>query len=66
METVVSTAEIRNLPTEQYRELIAMQKQFESILRDIVEEGVKAGVFHVRDARITVIMILNMLISIMD
>lgn len=64
MEAVVSQAEIRSLPKGQYRELNAMRKQFELILRDIVDDGVRAGVFHVSDTKVTVVMILNMLISI--
>lgn len=63
-EAVVSQAEIRSLPKGQYRELVGMRKRFELILRDIVDDGVRAGVFHVSDAKVTVIMILNMLISI--
>lgn len=63
-EAVVSQAEIRSLPKGQYRELVGMRKRFELILRDIVDDGVRAGVFHVSDAKVTVVMILNMLISI--
>ena len=64
MEAVVSQAEIRSLSKGQYRELTGMRKEFELILRSIVDDGVNEGVFHIDDSKITVIMILNMLTSI--
>jgi AcrR family transcriptional regulator len=63
-EAIVSQSEIRNLPKGRYEELIGLRKEFELILRKIIDEGVAAGVFRVLDARLLVVAILNMLTGI--
>ena len=63
-EAIVSQSEIRNLPKGRYEELIGLRKEFELILRKIIDEGVAAGIFRVLDARLIVVAILNMLIGI--
>ncbi len=63
-EAIVSQSEIRNLPKGRYEELIGLRKEFELILRKIIDEGVAGGVFRVLDARLIVVAILNMLTGI--
>jgi AcrR family transcriptional regulator len=63
-EAVISQSEIRSLPKGHFEELLRLRKEFEFILRKIIGDGVKKGVFRVSDQRLVVIAILNMLTGI--
>lgn len=63
-EAMISQSEIRSLTKGQYIELIKMRKEFETVLNQIIEDGVKKGCFHVSDVNLVTVMILNMLVGI--
>lgn len=58
--TVVADSEIRSLTEENHRFIIQKRKKYEKIFSEIIEEGLREGVFHIKETKITTFAILQM------
>jgi len=58
--TYVTDSEIRSLVKENLHFVIRMRKKYEKLFANILDEGVREGVFHIRDTKITAFAILQM------
>jgi len=63
-EVFVAYMELRNLEPENFAEVEAARQQYEKILSDILEEGVRAGRYAVADAKVATRAIIAMLTGI--
>lgn len=51
-EVFIGNSELRSLPPVKRAAVVEQRDAYENLLREIVDEGVKAGLFHTRDARL--------------
>jgi AcrR family transcriptional regulator len=51
-EVFIGNSELRSLPPVKRAAVVEQRDRYESLLREIVDEGVKAGVFHTGDPRL--------------
>jgi hypothetical protein len=63
-ECFIGHMELRSLPADRYETYIALRSRFEYVLRSIVRDGCKKGLFRVADDRIATIAVLQTLASI--
>lgn len=63
-EVFVAYMELRNLEPDNFAEVEAARRQYEKILADILEEGVKAGRYSVADPKVATRAIIAMLTGI--
>lgn len=65
-EAAVSRSELRSLTLSNLRPVIAKRDRYEGMLRTLLQHGVDAGAFDVRDVQLTTIAILTMCSSVSD
>ncbi len=63
-EVFISYMELRNLEEQNFVEIEALRRQYESKLQTILRSGAEAGVFQIRDLHVATMAILAMLIGI--
>ena len=63
-EVFVANFELRSLDAENYSEIVAMRRAYEKQLAEILEEGVRDGVFVVGDIRVATFAVLAMLTGV--
>lgn len=63
-EVTINRSELRSLDKKNLRRVLALRKQYEQILVDILEEAMDAHLIRPRDARVTAYAILAMLTGI--
>lgn len=63
-EVYVAHMEVRNVAEKRYEEYADLRRAFGGILREIIEDGNRSGVFHVEDVELTSLAILTMLTGI--
>lgn len=60
----ISYMELRNLTTDNFEVIEALRRAYEDRLEDILRDGRRAGVFAIRDTKITTLAIIGMLTSV--
>lgn len=60
----ISYMELRNLTAENFREIEALRRRYETVLETILDDGVRGGVFEVADTRITTLALIAMLTGV--
>lgn len=60
-EVFIANMEMRSLSPEDRKEVVAMRKRYEDILRQILQDGIDEGLFSVPDVRVATFAILAML-----
>jgi len=63
-EVFVANMELRSLAPADYRRVVALRRRYEDILTGILREGIRAGAFHLPDARVATFAILAMLTGV--
>jgi AcrR family transcriptional regulator len=63
-EVFIGNMELRSLSPEPYQRVIALRKQYETYLQDILKQGGKAGYWNLRDAKVTSYAVLAMLTGV--
>lgn len=63
-ETFIGNMELRSLSPPQYDKVIAMRKQYEAHLRNILTDGEKAGLWKLEDKAVTTLALLSLLTGI--
>lgn len=61
LETFIGFMEMRGLSKGRRREYVALRKRYEDYVTDILEQGMNAGQFSIRDPRVTAFAIIAML-----
>ncbi|MBU7599818.1 TetR/AcrR family transcriptional regulator [Streptomyces sp. P38-E01] len=56
--------ELSALSPDHYAEIVALRRRTEAVVRDLVEEGVRAGEFEVLDARATALAMLSLCLDV--
>ncbi len=59
-EAFLSHSELRSLTPANLRRIIAKRDDYERVFRDLLAAGVRAGVFHVPDVKLTAMAVLTM------
>lgn len=65
-EVYIGHLETRGLPAEHHKVYIEKRDQIESLVRDIITSGLKAGKFQVSDGKMVTVVIITMLVNIAD
>lgn len=60
----IGNMELRSLEPEQHRAVVDLRQQYESVLGDILRQGVAQGCFHIPDLRLTTYALLAMLTGV--
>ena len=60
-EALICTSELRSLEPANYTRIVGFRRRYESLVEDILNAGVKAGVFRIGDVRIATFVLLSML-----
>jgi AcrR family transcriptional regulator len=63
-EVFIGNMELRSLSPAQYARVVALRKQYEAYLRDILTQGAKAGQWTLADAKVTSYALLAMLTGV--
>lgn len=63
-EVFIGNMELRSLTPDNFKVIRGMRDEYEAILGDIIEDGIKAGHFHCTDSTITKLAIITMLTAI--
>jgi AcrR family transcriptional regulator len=63
-EVFVANMELRSLSPADYRRVVALRKRYEELLAGILRDGMRAGAFHLPDARVAAFAILAMLTGV--
>ena len=63
-EVFIAYMELRNLEPDNFREVQSLRQRYERVLRDILRDGAKAGVFETSDAPVAGMAIIAMLTGV--
>ena len=61
LDVLIGNMELRSLSASHYRTISNLREEYARALQEIVEEGVKSGVFAAREPRVTALVMLGML-----
>jgi AcrR family transcriptional regulator len=59
-ECFIADSELRGLTPENYKAIVRMRDRYDSIFQEIIQEGIEAGVFLVKDLKILSYVIITM------
>ncbi|MEH6412511.1 TetR/AcrR family transcriptional regulator [Pseudomonas sp. NPDC089395] len=63
-EVFIGNMELRSLDQENYRMVVRLRAEYERRVRQLIEEGVAEGIFHVTDSNLTTKALISMLTGI--
>ena len=61
LDVFIGNMELRSLSASHYRTISNLREEYARVLQGILEEGVKSGVFHADEPRVTTLVMLGML-----
>ncbi|MDF2464295.1 MAG: putative long-chain-fatty-acid-CoA ligase [Ramlibacter sp.] len=61
LEVFIGNMELRSLSSAHYRTITALREEYATLLNKIIDDGVKAGVFHAPHSRVITLVMLGML-----